>query len=378
MEISNFLNRKTRAQAMVEFMLALPFLLLMLYGIVELGRLAFIFTSASNASRAAARYAAASGDNEEGIPHYMDCDGIRAIVNESAYITKFTDINITYDRGVNPDGTQIPITGIDPSPSHNSCPSEDLDVRNGDRVIIQVSTEYEPIISIVPINPLEIVSSSAHTFLISIPILGSALPKSFSAETSTPSRVPTANLNTSTPTASAIITATKLPLANSTTAISRATNALPPTLTFTASLTPLPTDTPTITPTAISCTGLTGVSHGPLLFKDNVMEMKIFNNTTHILSTAQIYVEWNYDTGHQSENDKSLRLRQITLDNQTWDGDILAPSKYFKDFYPSIPLGESVISFIFHQNYDRPDGTERMIISIGTPGCVNYPIDSSH
>ncbi len=377
MKLPVFSERKTRAQAMVEFMLVLPFLLLLIYGIIELARLAFIFSSASNASRAAARYGAASGENEQGTPHYRDCDGIREIVNESAFISDFDDINITYDRGVNPDGTQIPISGIDPSPSKDSCPLEDNHVRNGDRIIVQVSTSYEPIISIIPIDPLEIVSSSARTFLVSIPILGSAVPTGFSAETSTPSRIPTQGFDTNTPTVIALFTSTRLP-SNFTPIASTATNALPPILTFTPSKTPLPTYTASITPTFISCSGFTGVSHGHLVFKDNIMEMGIFNNTNHVLSTAQIYVEWNNDSGHQAGNEHSLHLRQITLDNQTWNGDILAPSKYLQDFYPTIPMGESVIRFMFGQKYDLTDGTERIIITLGTPGCVNYPIDSSH
>jgi hypothetical protein len=372
-----FYDRKSRAQALVEFVLVLPFLLLLLYGIIELARLAFIFSSASNASRAAARYGAASGENEEGIPHFRDCEGIREIVNESAYISDFDEINITYDRGVNPDGTQIPISGVDPSPSNDSCPLEDGHVRNGDRIIVQVSTSYEPIISIVPLDPLEIVSSSARTFLVSIPILGSAVPTGFSAETSTPSRIPTERFDTNTPTTAPLLTSTSPP-SNITAVAGTATIALPPTLTFTPSRTPLPTHTPSITPTYISCSGIAGVSHGPLRIRDNVMEMAIINNTNHVLSTTQIYVEWNNDGGHQEGSDHSLHLRQITLGDQIWNGDIFAPSQYIPDFHPTVPLGESVIRFTFGQKYDLADGTERIILTLGTPGCVNYPIDSSH
>ena len=362
---------------MVEFALVLPFLLLLLYGIIELARLAFIFSSASNASRAAARYGAASGENAEGIPHYRDCDGIRKIVNESAFISDFDKINITYDRGVNPDGTQIPITGIDPSPSKDSCPLEDGNVRNGDRIIVQVSTSYEPIISVIPINPLEIVSSSARTFLVSIPILGSAVPTGFSAETSTPSRMPTERPRTSTPVVTAILTSTSSP-SGVTPVAGPPTNTRPPTVTFTPSRTPLPTYTPTITPTFISCSGITGVGHGPLRIRENYMELPISNNTNHVLSTTQVYVEWNSDGGHSQGGDHSLHLRQVTLGDQAWNGDVLAPSKYLEDFFPNIPTGQSVIRFIFSQAYDTIDGTERIILTIGTPGCVNYPIDSSH
>ena len=106
--------------------------------------------------------------------------------------------------------------------------------------------------------------------------------------------------------------------------------------------------------------------------------MSINNQTGHILTAAQIYLEWNHDTGHTSDNDRSLRLRQIMFNRQVWDGDLLAPSAYITAYYPRIPTGESIIQFIFHQNYDVADGTERIIINISNPGCINYPVDSSH
>lgn len=362
---------------MVEFMLVLPLLLLLIYGTIEFARIAFIFTSASNASRAAARYGAASGENSEGVPYYEDCEGIRNVVNQSAYIAKYDQINITYDRGVNPDGSQIPILGVDPNPSINSCPIEDIDVRNGDRIIVQVTTSYEPILSIVPIDPLKIASSSARTFIVSIPILGSAVPTGFFAETSTPSRIPTESLPTITLTNTPFYTSTNIP-SYDTPIVQPPAITLPPSLTFTPSMTQLPTYTPTITPTFISCSGLNGIGHGPLRLVDHVMEMKINNNTNHVLSTTQIYVEWNYDRGHKGGTDHTLHLMQIMLGDQTWSGDVLAPSKYLEGYYPTIPPGESTIRFVFNQSYEIPDGTERIIITLGTPGCTNYPIDSRH
>lgn len=381
---------------MVEFMLVLPLLVVLLYGIIEVSRLIFIFGSVANASRQAARYGAVAGETETGY-YYQDCEGIRNIANRSAIIVDFDEINITYDRGITPDGTQIQITtDVDPSPDTNTCPIEDNIIRNGDRIIVQVTASYEPILTLLPIEPLTIVSASARTFLISVPIAGSAMPLSFAAESATPSRVPT-----ETPAGIEIPTETPLPVPTSvpsatgsaggiTTPSGFATNTqsaptnqangspLPPTSTFTPSRTPLPTFTPSITPTAISCTGITGVSHGPLWIHDNIMEMSINNRTGYTLSATQIYVEWNHDTGHQPGNDATLHLQQILLASQSWYGDINSPSAYISTFFPSIPPGESIVQFIFHQNYSVSDGTERIIITLGTPGCVNYPIDSRH
>lgn len=108
------------------------------------------------------------------------------------------------------------------------------------------------------------------------------------------------------------------------------------------------------------------------------MEMRIDNRTGHTLSATQVYVEWNHDNGHQSINDLTLRLKQILIASQSWNGDIFSPSAYIPTFYPSIPPGESIIQFVFHQNYTLSDGTERIIVTLGNPGCINYPIDSRH
>lgn len=378
-------HNTSRAQAMVEFMLVLPLLVILLYGIIELSRVIFIFASVANASRQAARYGAGSGEFN-GITYYQDCDGIRDTANQSAILTEFDEINITYDRGLTADGEQLPILDVDPSPSADTCPIDDNIIRNGDRIIVQVSASYEPILPLLPFEPLEVVSASARTFLISVPIFGSAFPTGFAAETSTPSKVPTNTFTgneTSTftpipPFASSTSPATEEGtfVPGSTSAPRTPTNTVPPTLTFTPSQTPLPTRTSTATATAILCTGDYNVSHGPLITDDNIMKMFILNNTGHTLTTAQIYVEWNHDTGHASEADPSLRLTQVRFAGQAWDGDIFAPSAFIPGFYPTIPPGQSVIEFVFNQNYDIGDGTERIIITIGTPGCVNYPVDS--
>lgn len=367
-----------RGQAMVEFMLALPVLVILLYGIIEFSRLVFIFASTANASRQAARYGAGAGEIATGTTYFQDCEGIREVANRSAILTEFDEITITYDRGVTSDGEQIPINEeLDPNPQMDSCPIEDNLIRNGDRIIVHVSTTYEPIIRLLPIEPLTVVSTSARTFLISVPIFGSALPMEFHPESPTPSLIPTDPNPTDTPPPTATSTRIILPtLPGGTPGVfPTRTDAPPPTLTFTPSRTPLPSFTPSITPTFISCSGETGVGHGPLIVRDNFMRMGVFNNTGHTLTVAQLYVEWNHDTGHRG-SDPSLRLSQILFANQAWQGDLHAPSAFIPGYYPTIPPGESTIEFRFHQNYTIEDGTERIIITIGTPGCINYPIDS--
>lgn len=104
--------------------------------------------------------------------------------------------------------------------------------------------------------------------------------------------------------------------------------------------------------------------------------MQISNNTGHPLSVSEVYIAWNHNDGHAGE-DTTLRLRTITINNQSWDGDILAPSQYIRGYQPVIPIGSSIIYFGFNQNYDNLNGTERVMISLLTPGCEGYLIDSS-
>ena len=148
-------KNKPAAQAMAEFALVLPILLLVVYGLLEVGRLLFIFATVNTASRQAVRYGSAIGlvdtDNNGTLdtPRYRDCNGILASANNVAFITNFTNVNITYDRGVNSSGTPIQINqplSINPDPElagANTCSivaalAQDP-IQNGDRISVYVS-----------------------------------------------------------------------------------------------------------------------------------------------------------------------------------------------------------------------------------------------
>jgi Flp pilus assembly protein TadG len=57
------LDRGSQAQALVEFALILPLLLLVLIGIIDFGRALFVYSEVSNAAREAVRYAAVNSDD---------------------------------------------------------------------------------------------------------------------------------------------------------------------------------------------------------------------------------------------------------------------------------------------------------------------------
>src|SRR5574338_698689 len=107
MKMKKFFAGKNRAQAMVEFAIALPILLLLLYGILEAGRLLFVYSTVVTASRQAARYGSATGVNASNTPHYQDCDGIREAASKAGYLGPFDTISLAYDQGVDSSGNPI-------------------------------------------------------------------------------------------------------------------------------------------------------------------------------------------------------------------------------------------------------------------------------
>jgi Flp pilus assembly protein TadG len=72
-----FKRKKDRkGQGAVEFALMLPVLMLLILGLIEFGRLIFLYITVNSAGREAARYGMAMGDGPSGVPQYYDCDGI--------------------------------------------------------------------------------------------------------------------------------------------------------------------------------------------------------------------------------------------------------------------------------------------------------------
>src|SRR5688572_2257449 len=101
MNVNKLTPKKNKAQAMVEFALVLPILLLLLYGILEAGRLLFIYSTIVTASRQAVRYGSATGEGTSAVPRYQDCTGIRQAAQRVDYLNAFddNDILIQWDDG---------------------------------------------------------------------------------------------------------------------------------------------------------------------------------------------------------------------------------------------------------------------------------------
>jgi Flp pilus assembly protein TadG len=173
-------NLKKRAQALVEFALIVPVLMMILYGVIETGRYVFIYASTVTAARQAVRYATALGTNASGTPYYNDCVGIRAAVDKVGFLNKFQSVSISYDAGLDGSGNPIPIDYTKYCPPSGNTNSTFTPAGNGDRVVVEVTTEWKPIISLLPFKPFTIKSSSERTILseIEIEVTPTPLPNS--------------------------------------------------------------------------------------------------------------------------------------------------------------------------------------------------------
>lgn len=87
--------------SLIEFALVLPALLVIVFGLVEFGRLVGVTTQVTTASREGARYGIATGVGTGPDPQYIDCPGIRDAARAKAQLITLPDaaITIEYDEG---------------------------------------------------------------------------------------------------------------------------------------------------------------------------------------------------------------------------------------------------------------------------------------
>ena len=150
--------KSPHAQAMVEFALVLPILMLVIVGLLEAGRAIFMYSSTITASREGVRYGSAAGNNLAGDPLYQDCMGIRNAARKSGLLLDLQDDDITieYDHG--------PGTSVFATCSDADGLDESVHVSTGDRILITVNAQYIPMIPLfVPLTPKTLTSFSART-----------------------------------------------------------------------------------------------------------------------------------------------------------------------------------------------------------------------
>lgn len=188
MKLKKLAHGKSSAQAMVEFAIALPILLMLLYGILEAGRLLFLYSTVVTASRQAVRYGATTGSDTDPVlgtvVRYQYCKGIRAAANRSGYLGPFDAITLQYDSG--PGSGPTPYCGGSPLPDTDSNLNAALLQGNSTRLVVTVTEQFVPLVpKLVPFAQRNITATSARTILYSIPIVVEGTPIGFKAPTTT-------------------------------------------------------------------------------------------------------------------------------------------------------------------------------------------------
>jgi Flp pilus assembly protein TadG len=148
-----------RAQAIVEFAIVLPILLVILVGIFEFARMVFIYSAVTNASRNAVRYASAVGLEDTGTYHkYLYCDGIKQTATNSAFLLRPADLTITISYDGGPGTSSLGSCDVSGGEASISIPDDG-------RVTVSVAAQYRPMVRLIPIPSRIFTSSSSRTIL---------------------------------------------------------------------------------------------------------------------------------------------------------------------------------------------------------------------
>jgi Flp pilus assembly protein TadG len=385
--LSHFNSRKQNnfgenAQAIVEFAIVLPILLMLLVGILEVGRMIFIYAAVNNASREAVRYASAWGLSDDGVTEkFNDCDGIKEMATRSAFFTNLT-IEISFDTG--------PSTAI-----KDTCDGavDDISISSGDRATVEVTAHYKPLITLVPLQERDFVSTSSRTIIgiINLETGGgssssgcttgcigaTSTPTATNAPTSTPTVTPT---ETSTPTNLPTVAATDTPTATPT-PLDFQTFTPTPTLTGSETPTPTETSTPTETPTVIPTStptftstptntpvpGCDQISASSIAFNGTNMSMAI-TNPHESVTVSSVIVTWNTTTG--------VALKNAYLNGiEFWNTGATSGNLTITPTSLSIPGNNriSTILFKFDKAYQTTSGSS-ITINLSTIGCEGIQI----
>ncbi len=308
-------GERSKAQGMVEFALALPVVLMLMLGIIEAGRLLLSYSAVYTASREAVRYGTANGISESGRLYFQDCPGIRdaAVRVGSLGGVRADDVDIRYDKG--PVEEPPSFTSLQQCDEAANYPRES-DIALGDRVIVRVTTEWNPIVPLVNMPPITIASTTSRTVIRDVDVMGTPLPSPTLKHTytKTPDPTPTIAPPTATDTVEPSETPTEIVLTELPTNTPRPTKSSTPTTTatpVTPTATSTATPTRTATPTEIpedNCPEITieGDTSWDPLTEMNKYTVLIKNGQNHAITIRDVVIGWD-----------NAYLTEIIFKNQT-------------------------------------------------------------
>ncbi len=164
-----------RGQALVEFALVITLFMFLLVAVFEFAHLALAYTMTAAGVREAARYGAASGLSENGLPRYADCDAIRAAALRLGALAgmQADDIVIEYDHG--------PDTAV-----FATCPPGEINL--GDRIRVRAEVRFTP--WVLNLGTLTLRSQTERTILVAIPLDAPSTFVTVPTSTPTPTATP--------------------------------------------------------------------------------------------------------------------------------------------------------------------------------------------
>ncbi len=158
-----------KAQALLEFALALPIFLLVVYGLLEAGRLLFTYAAVATASREAVRYASTAGVRDNSTPpvyNFQDCAGIRNRAKQTGFLLNLQDSQIVIYRD------NWPTSSTPVLYCNNKTQDTSVTLNSGNRVMVNVTTHYTLLLPLVPFTSRDISSGlTARTFMGAIDLI---------------------------------------------------------------------------------------------------------------------------------------------------------------------------------------------------------------
>lgn len=329
-----------KGQAMAEFALTIPVFLLLVFGIIELSRFFLVYSSVFTAVREATRYGSSVGD--EGIPNYLDCSEIAETAVRTGHFggVQKGDVTISYqreDKDEDPPWKIVAICYENGSEPINVEGGKEYTHTLGDRIYIEISTDYKSLLGVVP--DLTVNASNGRTIMFGV--------KNQVAVVTTEEPEGEA---TSTPTQTATSTSTATPTST-------------PTETTTAGQNPTATITPTNTPTSSPITPVVCPTQGAnqrLVLETiqdgsnriNFVEYKIKNSTNLQYKLVKIDITgWALEHGQNERRLRNILYGDVSVWSHSTGHDPgaininLNPNNYIIE-----PNQEKNIKFIFTDN----------------------------
>jgi hypothetical protein len=321
----NRMPDRRRGQGMVEFAMAIPIFLMLVLGVIEFGRMFFMYTSVFAAAREGARYGAA-------VKTLCDPVGLQNAARRVGFFAGDMDIAIQYDDGY---GTI------------KACENTVL----GDRVHVTASIRFQSITGVIP--DLTLRSTARRTIIKRAFLEWTLAPTSANAGGVPPTPVPggsSGGTNTPTP------TKTNTPLPGAT-----ATNTGTPTNTPTITNTPEP-------PVCSSESWTVGMTTTTEYY-----DLKITNNTGYINQLTQVSISWN-----TSGNRNLVRIEFQPVGGNfitKWTGpDTDGYLLWYPDPFLQLNPGVSYLRFVFEKsNITINNITLNISYPNGYSCQLNYP-----